>query len=170
MTHKNRQLSANEVAALDVITKHPGLMPKEIIKHIDNSQMSSSSISACTSRLIWLRKVNRVKVHGSPAFRYYPTNHPLPQGHTQWNNALVKVDRSQSKKGNGDLFADHVINKQIMNEAQNMPAEEIYNALKQKAMPNVLIVLPLGEKETITVTIEQARTIWMQLNSIFGGK
>jgi hypothetical protein len=124
--------------------------------------MSQSSISACTSRLVWLRKVNRVKVYGSPAFRYYPINHPLPQGHTQWNNTLVKVDRT--KKGNGEA-------PMPPKQAIDTLTRDLFTAVPPSdkvSLPNVLIVLPLGEKETITVTIEQARTIWVQLNSIFG--
>jgi hypothetical protein len=175
MPHKNRQLSYNEVAALDVVNKHPGLRPDEIMQHIQNVQMAPSSISACMTRLIWLRKVNRMKVPGSSSYQYYPMNHPLPAGYTEWNNAITIVKRNRQPKTNGmpPKEAIDTLTRDLFNVTED---ERIERILKQKgieppsdkvSLPNVLIVLPLAEKETITVTIEQARTIWTQLNAIF---
>jgi hypothetical protein len=169
MPHKNRQLSANEVAALDVIAKYPGLMPKEIATHIDNSQMASSSISACTSRLVWLRKVNRVKVHGSPAYRYYPTNHPLPQGYAQWNNALVKVDRTKSK-ANGEApmppkQAIDTLTRDLFTPPPPPPPPS--DKVSLRTSNDMLITIPVGENESVTLTFDRAREVWTRLDPIF---
>jgi hypothetical protein len=121
--------------------------------------MSPTSASAITSRLTYLRCVNRVKVKGAASYRYYSLTAPLPEGYTEWNNTLVKVKRW--KKGNGEVPPKEAIDTLTHDLFTPEPPSD------KVSLPNVLIVLPLAEKETITVTIEQARVIWVQLNSIF---
>lgn len=173
MTHKNRSLSVNEAAALDVINQFPGLTPLEIVKHLDSSHMSPSSISACTSRLVFLKKVNRVKVPGSPTFRYYPKDAALPKGYVMWNNGLNKVNRSKS---NGEQVTDgHKIDartRDLFNRTEDARVEQKLQPIDSLSIrrDDVLITIPVGDKESLTVNIEQARKIWAQLDAIFGGK
>jgi hypothetical protein len=80
------------------------------------------------------------------------------------------VDRSQSK-ANGNPA--EIIRQQLGKQEIDAITKDLFEPPKVQtpsdkvSLPNVLIILPLGEKETITVSIEQARTIWLQLNSIF---
>jgi hypothetical protein len=172
MPHKNRNLSHNEVALLDVIAKQPGLTPKELYPHVSD-RMHETSISACLSRLTWLKQVNRLRVPYSSAYRYYPKGAALPEGHTEWSNVLIKVKkRTRVAKGNGGQVTDgHKID--LFNQTEDARVEQI---LKQQGIgkpsdkpvtSDVLILIPTGEKETLTVNIVQAKKIWQQLNGVF---
>jgi hypothetical protein len=170
-------LSVNEAAALDIINKHPGLTPHEIGVHLKPLNIAPSSASAITSRLIWLKRVNRVKVPMSPSYRYYPQNHPLPNGYAMWNNTLVRVNRTKKDKGNGEQVTDgkriDARTRDLFNAAEDARIEQKLKDTRSdkvslRSNDDVLITIPTGERESLTVNIEQARKIWAQLNAIFG--
>jgi hypothetical protein len=160
-TSKSVAMSVSEIQALEAVAKHPGLMPSEFGVLVP---VAPSSVSALMSRLTRLRKVNRVKVPGSPAYRYYPKDAPLPEGHSEWSNALVKVNRPRGKgakiNGNGH-DSQHAL---ALAPAAPAPAE-------QRKTKGTLITLSIGERESITLSIEQAQDVFAQLRnlaSLFG--
>lgn len=184
MKNHRKQLSATEVTMLNAINTNPGLTPIELVKFVPG--MKASAASGCTSRLVFMKKVNRVKVPMSSTYRYYPKDAQLPAGYAMWNNTLIKVNRV--KKGNGpdvptqtpatsDLFNVAV---ERIGKALDKPIDK---ALETKPEPNptivtrptygdvggVLITLEAG-KDSITLTFEQAYRIWQQLDRMFGPK
>lgn len=165
MRNRSQKMSPTDFAVLDAISKFPGLTPLELHKHTQG--MKESTMSAITSRLIHFKHVNRVKVPMTSTYRYYPRGAELPKGYTQWDNAVVQ----HTRKGNGPVVP-----------AQTPPTNDLFNvATELQALPkpidkmsirsdDVLITIPIGAKESMTLTIEQARKVWLQLNAIFGNK
>lgn len=155
--NRSKHLTPTESNALDVIAKFPGLTPMEIATHMP--QIKPSSVSALTARLIYLRRVNRLKVPMTPTYRYYPKDAVLPKGHTEWNNALIKHNFRNKNKGNGDDKT-----RDLFETPQRSDTLSLQN---QKSI-GVLLTLEIGEKESVTLTIEQARKVYEQLALIFG--
>jgi hypothetical protein len=129
---RGKQLSSTEKLALDVIERQPGIKPIEMLEQL--GVMSKSSVSAITSRLVTLRKVNRLKVPMSASFAYFPKDYPLPEGHTTWDNKLVRKEH-----GNGNGHA------------------AVPSGGKS------LITIQYGESESLTFTLEQAQDVYEQL-------
>lgn len=169
MRNRSQKMSPTDFAVLDAISKFPGLTPLELHKHTQG--MKESTMSAITSRLIHFKHVNRVKVPMTSTYRYYPRGAELPKGYTQWDNAVVQHVR----KGNGPMVpAQTPPTNDLFNVAQDFA---IAKALESKPIDklsirsdDVLITIPIGAKESMTLTIEQARKVWLQLNAIFGNK
>src|SRR5881394_570041 len=74
MGNPNRKhLTDVEQAMLNAINANPGLTPIELHPFAQAlGTIKPTSISAITSRLVRLKKVNRVKVPMTATFRYYP--------------------------------------------------------------------------------------------------
>ena len=167
---KNRakRLSSTDMALVDIINKFPGLTPMELHKHTPGIQLTS--MSAITSRLTTLKKVNRLKVPMSATYRYYPKDAELPNGYAQWNNTLVRVVRT--KKGNGpDVAAPPAVAaaQPDLFPAKPEPNPTIVTKPTYGDVGGVLITLEAG-KDSITLTFEQAYRIWQQLDRMFGPK
>ena len=149
---KQPKLSLTQTAVLDAVEHQPGMTTQELAPHLP---VGAGSIAALLSNLMHLRQLNRVKVPMSSAYRYYPLSAVLPEGYAQWDNKLVKR-HVKPKAGNG---AAPEATATVLEYAARVPKR------------TVLITLQIGDRESVTLTPEQAQDVFEQLvslSSLFG--
>jgi hypothetical protein len=150
---KQPKLSVTETIVLDAVEQQPGLVAQELAPHLP---VGAGSVAALLSRMMKLKQLNRVKVPLSSAYRYYPLSAALPAGYEAWDNKLVKR-YSKPKAGNG--------------AAPEATATVLDYAPRAHPKRTVLITLQIGDRESVTLTPEQAQDVFEQLvslSSLFG--
>lgn len=175
MGTRGKSLSITDRAALDVINKFPGLTPLEIGGHLQGI-IKPTSASSIVSHLTHLRKVNRVKVPHTPTFRYYPLDHPLPKGSKQWDNELVEVAKRGPEKPSVQAMNNVHVQAAVAKAPKQEPAppkdeRQLGDSLQQMKLPlesvSVLITIEYGRNQSLTVSVDDAKHIWRQLNVVF---
>jgi len=160
MTINESSLSATDKIALAAIGKNPGITANDLAKHLPRSKPTSTS--AIGSRLTRLRLVNRVKVPMSSAFRYYPLKAKLPEGHDEWDNALYVVHRRRKAKSNGQGASVSVAPPAPAPTPAPAPVPTLDDAAS-----GLLLTLEVGDRQSVTLTVEQAKKFYLQLASLF---
>ena len=156
------KLTAVDHLLIETIAAHPGLPPLKLHDFVkEKSLLQAGSMSAATSRLIRLKKVNRLRLPGTHSYIYYPKSAALPEGHTEWHNKLLRVVKGakRAKKGltkvhNGPNGVAAFVTEM---EAPTPPTKP----------GSVLLVLEMGTNKSITLTIEEARQAYADLHALF---